>query len=126
MSILAIDFGTKRIGLAISEGFLAQPLQVLSNDKNFFSKLKRICAKNNVEKVIVGLPEGTLVDKILRFAKDLQEELKIKVELESEILTTETAKKLLIEAKRGQKFRKESLDAAAATVILQQYLDSQK
>lgn len=126
MSILAIDFGTKRIGLAISEGFLAQPLQVLSNDKKFFSKLKRICAKNNVEKVIVGLPEGTLVDKILRFAKDLQEESKIKVELESEILTTETAKKLLIEAKRGQKFRKESLDAAAATVILQQYLDSQK
>lgn len=126
MSILAIDFGTKRIGLAISEGFLAQPLQVLSNDKKIFSKLKRICAKNNVEKVIVGIPEGTLVDKILRFAKDLQKELKIKVELESEILTTETAKKLLIEAKRGQKFRKESLDAAAATVILQQYLDSQK
>ena len=126
MSILAIDFGTKRIGLAISAGFLAQPFGVLQNDECFFSKLKRICSKNNVEKIIVGIPEGGLVDKILSFAKTLEKELKIKVELESEILTTETARKLLIEAKRGQKFRKKIIDAAAACLILQQYLDTGK
>lgn len=126
MSILAIDFGTKRIGLAISEGFLAQPFGVLQNDKSFFPELKRICSKNNVEKIVVGLPEGQLVGKILRFAKTLGKELRVQVELESEILTTETAKRMLIEAKKSQKFRKKSLDAAAACLILQHHLDSKK
>lgn len=126
MSILAVDFGTKRIGLAISQGFLAQPLTVLPNNQKTFSNLKKICQKFEVEKIIVGLPEGRLVEKILDFAQKCQELLKVEIEFESEVLTTKKAGKFLIESGAPAKKRRQIIDAATAAVILQDYLEKTK
>lgn len=124
MSILAIDFGLKKLGLAISQGFLAAPFAVLPNNKNLFSNLEKICAKNQIEKIIIGLPEGKLRERIFQFGKNCQKKLGIEVVFEDEVFTTKKAQKFLIEAGKTAKLRKKIVDAAAASVILQQYLDT--
>lgn len=123
MAILAIDFGLKRLGLAVSEGFLAKPLTVLPNNQKIFETLAEICEKLGIKLIIIGIPEGKLVKKILNFSQTLKQKLGVEVEFEDEILTTAKAKGLLIQAQSSKKKRRESLDKAAAAVILQQYLD---
>ena len=124
MSILAIDFGTKKIGLAVSYGMLAEPLEVLPNNSRLFVTLKKICQKFEVEKIVIGQPEGKLLGKVARFAKNCQKLLKAKIEFETEVGTTKKASKLLIASGASAKKRKRIIDAASAAVILQDYLDS--
>ena len=123
MSILGLDFGVKRLGLAISSGFLAQPLHVLPNNSKVFTNLKNICLSNKTEKIVIGIPEGKLRERVKEFAKSCQQQLGLDVEFEDEILTTVKAQSLLIQSRSTRAKRKRIVDAAAAAVILQQYLD---
>lgn len=126
MSILAIDFGTKRIGLAVSSGVVAEPLKVLPNNNKIFQNLKDICEKLEVDKIVIGLPEGTSEAKVVRFAKILEKLLKVKIEFEPEMETTKKATQLLIAGGVHQKKRKKIIDKATAAVILQDYLNRQE
>jgi putative Holliday junction resolvase len=126
MNFLGIDYGEKRIGLAIAhrEIKIASPYGVLENKSpNFVLKeIKKICKTENIGKIIVGLPIslsgklGPKAKEVLRFVKFLKKNLKITVETEDERLTSVAVNKIV----KGQKLER---DAVAAAIILQNFLD---
>jgi putative holliday junction resolvase len=124
MKYLGVDFGMKRIGLAISEGQLASPLKIIVvfslNDA--ILKIKKEVKVNNIDKIVVGLPEGETGKAAEKFINGLKRE-KLEVEVADETLSTQDATKLLVEMGLSKKRRAET-DAYAAAAILQNYLDS--
>lgn len=125
MRYLGVDFGFKRIGLAISEGELASPLKIISVSSlaNAVSEIKKESTNNKIDKIIVGLPEGDTGKAALRLANALKKE-GLNVESSDETLSTKDALSLMIDLGVSRKSRK-SNDAQAAALILQNYLDEQ-
>jgi putative Holliday junction resolvase len=125
MKILAIDFGLKNIGLALSHGDLAEPLdqiKVLDLQKAI-NKLTSICQENKIELVVIGLPQGKLVKKIKKFAQELKKATQLKVFFQDETLTSKEAVQKMVEAKKPLKKRQSQKHAFSACLILQDYLD---
>jgi len=123
MAVLGIDFGQRRIGLALSEGFLARPYNVLKNDQDFFNQLKDICRKEAVKKVVIGLPEGKNKTKVKKFAEEVEKSVGLPTFFVSEIMSSKEAQKRLIQAGRSRKYRRSQIDAVSAAVILESYLN---
>ncbi len=133
--ILAIDLGTKNIGLAVSDplGLTAQPLPTLrrSNRRADLAHLAELVEALAVERVLVGHPlhlkgyAGARAQQAERFADRLQEKLEVPVELFDERLTTVEAERLLREAGATRAERRRAADQIAAQLILQTYLDKQ-
>ena len=123
MRYLGIDYGTKRIGLAISDegGTMAFPYAILENSKGSLGEIKTICAHESVETIIIGesvdykgMPN--LVKKeIDRFIIELRKLVDIPVIEEREFLTTQQA--------RFYQTKRKRVDDSAAAIILQSYLD---
>lgn len=126
MRILGIDYGLRKIGLAISEGILAEPLSVVSNKLSVINKISEICQKHKVEKIIIGMPEGKIVKKVRGFGQKVAELTGLPVSYQDESLTSKEATAKMIEAGKKRKDRRRLEDAIAAAIILQAYLDSQK
>ena len=120
MRLLGIDYGKRKIGLAISEGRLAEPWKVIRyKDTRILSEqLQRIIKENDVEKVVVGISEGRMAEESKKFAK------RIGAETFDETLSTHDAQRVSIEMGIKRKKRKGMEDAYAAALILQGYLDS--
>jgi putative Holliday junction resolvase len=131
--ILGIDFGEKRLGLALSDEShtLASPLAVyerkdLPEDIKFLSKL---VAQHKITEIVLGLPinmNGSLGEKaqqVLEFKRLLEEHLKIAVSTFDERLTTAEAERAMREADLSRRKRKQRRDALAAVLILQGYLN---
>ncbi len=134
MRALGIDLGERRIGLAISDadGNLAGPLKVISHTGGETDEILRIIGSEGVGMVVVGLPlnmDGSLGEqgeKAQAYARQLQERVRIPVELWDERLSTfEAERKLRESGKKGPKLKK-ALDKWAAAVILQDFLDHKK
>lgn len=136
MRILAIDYGTKRIGLAVSDplGFTAQGIETLPNTgiKNVLESLKKTCRDYSVKEVVIGLPinmngsHGPGAQEILKLAPELEDHLGVPVKTWDERLSSKQVGRLMIEQGLSRKRQKESSDRLAATVILQNYLESQR
>lgn len=122
VKLLGIDYGIKKIGLALAKNGLPYPFLVVKNQPGILVKLKRICQDYQVEKVILGLPEGKLVDKIFAFGQRLKEELGLPVEFQDETLTTHEAVVKMIETGKKKQARQIFKDAFAAALLLQAYL----
>lgn len=132
---IGIDYGTKRVGVALSDdgGKLAFPKEVLKNDDSLFPNLKKIIEEEGVNQIVIGESlnlDGTenKVNKMIReFAKDLEDKLKIQVHFEKEFMTSFEAhgrKGKEENNARTTSFEKpKNLDASAAALILQRYLD---
>lgn len=120
---LGIDFGLKRIGLAISEGELASPWQIIEvkSFSDAVEKTSKIINENSFEKIIVGLPEGQTGKKAAKFAAALKKK-GFEVKTSDETLSSKKALAALIEQGAGQKKRRFE-DAYSAAEILQGYLD---
>ncbi len=118
MRILGIDWGEKKIGLAISETSFAEPFGVVGS----FDELKEIIKKEGVGKVVLGLPEGEHQEKVKELGGRIEKELNVPVTFRSEVLTTRQALEKAIEAGKPRKSRRD-LNALSATLILQEYLD---
>ncbi len=120
--ILAIDWGTKRVGLAVAdaESRLATPLPSLPASRELLGQLAEICADRKVETVIVGLPRGlegqetAQTTRVRRFAAELEQSLKLSIKLQDEALTSIVA--------RQRKPAEFDLDSQAAVIILSDYL----
>lgn len=131
--ILALDIGTKRIGVAVSDpmGWTAQPVLVLErkDPAHDLEALKSLCDKYDVTSLLLGLPvnmngtHGPKVEEIQNTGIWLEEHLKLPVEYQDERLTTVSAQKTLLEAGVSRQKRKKSIDKLAAVYILQSYLD---
>jgi putative Holliday junction resolvase len=133
--ILAIDYGQKRIGLALSDelGLTAQPLQTLihKNRRDDIRRLRDICREKGVARILVGHPlhitgeAGDMAAEVVRFATRLHKELGIEVELADERLTTWEAEQTRAESSSRQR-RNASVDAIAAAILLREYLDKKR
>jgi putative Holliday junction resolvase len=134
--ILALDVGTKRIGLAVSDplGLTAQGLGVLERqdwDRDL-ARLQEIARPYQVQEILVGLPRhmdgrpGEMVEEILALAQALGETLGAKVSTWDERLSTVEAERLLIQADMSRKKRRRVVDKVAASLILQAYLDARQ
>lgn len=133
MRILALDVGDKRIGIAISDptGVLATAERVLRR-KSIEKDLTALCElvkEYEAEAVVVGLPlhlsghAGEQAQGVTRLVDRLRERLAVPVTMWDERLSTKGAQRLLIEAGMSRAKRAARIDAAAAAVILQSYLD---
>lgn len=132
MRKMALDVGTKTIGVALSDplGWTAQGLEVISRRKLEvdLKRLKEICAEYEVTEIVVGLPKnmnGTLGPKaqeILNFVAVLKEALGLPVVTWDERLSTVAAQRALLEADLSRSKRKKVIDKMAAVIILQGYL----
>lgn len=134
--ILAIDYGRKRIGLALSDPFkfFAYPFETLLNDNKFLNKLKNIIKEKSIEKIILGNPikeNGTpsiLNSEILELKNYLENEFHLKVILWDERYTSKEAHQIIIQTVTKKSKRKEKglIDRNAAAIILREYLRQNK
>ena len=130
---MALDIGDRRIGVALSDPLqiLASPLQIIvrTSDENALREITGLVARHGVEKLIVGMPyslDGTIgpqAEKVLSFKAKIAAQLNIAVVLQDERLSSVTADMKLKETRKRSARLKERIDAAAAAVILQSYLD---
>lgn len=127
MVILCIDYGNRKIGVAVSRTALAEPIAVIDNSspQKALEKVKDIIDREAVSMIIVGLAEGEITEAQQAFGENLQKMLEIPVTFVDETLSTKDAQAKAIEAGLPQKKRREMEDAYAAATILQNYLDSQ-
>lgn len=116
--MLGIDWGEKRIGLAVSAGGLAEPFGVVGSS----TELIELVRSEGIEKIVLGLPEGRFEKRVRDLSKRIETELGIPVVLRSEVLTSRQALRKSIEAGKSKKSRR-NLDAQAAALLLQEYLD---
>jgi putative Holliday junction resolvase len=133
MRVLALDLGEKRIGVALSDtlGWLATPLTVLccSSREAGLAAIEELARQHHVEQVVVGYPRslngtvGPQARRVGRYVEQLRARLQVPVILWDERLSTVQAERLIHET--GKRVQRERIDAAAAAVILQSYLDAQ-
>ncbi len=136
MIIMAVDLGKARTGIAASDKteYLASPVTVISEKRTemLLSKVADTAREIKAEHIVVGLPrnmdgsEGESATNARAFAEMLREELSLEVVLWDERCTTVTAHGYLNDTNTRGKKRKAVIDAVAATVILQSYLDSRR
>lgn len=126
MRILGIDWGERKVGLAIADGPLAEPYKVLRYEdiEILGEKIGEIVKNEKVEKIVVGISENKLAQETEKFISALRSSLSAPVETFDETLTTQEAQKLAIEAGIKRSKRHEFEDAYAATLMLQNYLDT--
>jgi len=136
MRILGLDYGSKRIGVAVCDelGMTAQGLATITR-KNRRQDLEDIAAfirTYNVEKIVIGYPirldgtEGIQCEKVSKFASLLESTFSVPVIKWDEALSTKEAEEILVRANMTRKKRKDIVDKLAASLILQGYLDAQE
>jgi len=125
INILGIDYGRKKIGVALATSMLAEAYEVVRYEKvdEAIKRLKEVVEKENVKKIVFGISEGRMAEETKQFAKKIEKELKVKVSFQDETLSTKLAQELAIEANVKRKKRREFEDAFTAAVILQDYLN---
>jgi len=134
MRILAIDHGTKRMGIALSDelGMIAQPLKFIEAEPfaKFLDRVKEILREKQVELILVGMPRnmdgsyGPAALKVQEFVAVLKDAVAIPIKTLDERLTSVQAHRFLTEAEVRGRQRKDKVDKSAAAILLQSYLDS--
>ena len=132
--ILAIDHGSRRMGLAVTDprGITAQGLETLQrkNRRSDFARLERVIRENQVQEIVLGYPlrmsgqEGTQSQKVAEFAEELRHKFELPVHLWDERLTSAEANRLLREADLSIQKRAQAVDRMAATLILQSFMQA--
>ena len=140
MSLLALDIGERRVGVAVSNesGLIATPLTVIRRRSKAedFARVVQLIGESGAVGLIVGHPlntdgsAGPQARRVERYVVALTEALRLEglsvpVILWDEHGSTQRAQELMIRAGRSAKYRRQQIDAAAAAVILQDYLDGQ-
>lgn len=133
---LGIDFGLKRIGIALSDPLhtFAYSLTTLQNDSTLLKKLSDIIHSKNIKIIVLGVPSdektsGTsIVNEVKKFKDQLIKEFNLDVIEWDETFTSVMAKDRIIESvnKKKKRKNKELIDMNSASIILQEYIDSLK
>jgi putative Holliday junction resolvase len=137
MRVMGCDFGSKTIGVAMSDptGLIAQALETVHRQnpvdmKASIERLAQLCDSYQVERLVVGLPknmnnsEGERVAATQEFIRRLKKRIDLPVETWDERLSTRSAQRTLDEGQVARHHQKEVIDQVAATHILQNYLDA--
>lgn len=133
--IMSIDFGLKRIGIALSDPLkkFASPFLTIPNDEKVFTYLKKIIEERSVEKIILGLPDDStnksksVYKDVIKFKSELENRFNIQVILWNETHTSKIAERRIVESVKSKKKRQDKglIDMQSAAIILSEYLDSQ-
>jgi len=133
MRILAIDYGSQRIGIALSDptGTLARPLPFVpaKGDAKLAREIAELVKKEQAELILLGLPRhmngelGEAAEKVKAFAAILEKATPIKIKLIDERLSTVQASRQLQESGKDTRKQRDKIDSASAAVLLQGYLD---
>lgn len=129
---LGIDYGKKRIGLALGEKY-PKPFLVLDNVSlsEIVEKIERICQENQVDKIVLGMPENRgqdseiLISQIKDFAAELSNKISTEIVYEPEAYTSTEAEEFLKNHKQYNRHDRGAVDALAATLLLEQYINRQ-
>ena len=137
MRIMGLDYGTKTVGVAISDALCLTAQGIETIERKEENKLRRTCARieelireYEVEKIVLGFPKhmnndiGERAEKSLEFKTMLERRTGLEIIMWDERLTTVAAERTLIESKVRRENRKKYIDKIAAVFILQGYLDS--
>jgi len=137
--ILAIDYGAKRIGLAISDskGLIASPLTVLNVTKNMgidriIEEIKSIIEEYRIKTILIGRPQAfqstytKSLKKIDSFTQKIKDDIKIPVIFYDESYSTIQAQNMLLSLGQNTKSTKSKIDMISATVFLQEFLNSKQ
>ena len=134
MRILALDHGTKRIGVAVSDELkmIAMPLEYIPAEpfSGVLERLRVLVREKEVEQIVVGMPRnmdgsyGEAAAKVREFVTVLREAIPLPLRTWDERLTSSQANRVLVEGGVRRQDRKEKVDAMAAALLLQGYLDS--
>ena len=127
--ILALDMGEVRVGIAITDesNLIALPHKTIFL-KDLIKNLKDICEKEEIEKIVIGLPRnmdgtiGSQAKEIERIAKEIENNLNLSIEFFDETATSLKAEKRLRKRKIDPRARKELVDLESAVIILEDYL----
>ena len=133
MRILALDHGTKRIGVAVSDETrtIAQPLEFIPAEPfaDFLERLKQLIREKEVDLILIGLPRnmdgsyGPAAQKVEAFVAVLRSAITVPIKSWDERLTSAQASRILIQGGVRRDKRKEKVDKMAAAILLQSYLD---
>ncbi len=135
--ILGIDFGQKRIGLAVGQTLtcIANPLRTVNNDGAFWQQLSEQIAEWNISQVVIGLPlkmsgeEQEITRQVKNFSKKIQQVTQLPVHLVDERLTSYEAERQFKDSRQANLSKakdKSQIDAMAAQIILQSWFDQQQ
>ena len=138
MRIMGLDYGSKTVGVAVSDALLltAQAVETISRPqetklRRTLARIEELCREYEIEKIILGFPKnmnntiGDRAEKSLEFAEMLKRRTGLPVVMWDERLTTVAAERTLIESGVRREHRKEHIDQIAAVFILQGYLDAE-
>ena len=133
MRILALDHGSKRIGVAVSDETrtIAQPLEYIPAGPfaDFLARLRQLIREKEIGLILVGLPRnmdgsyGPAAEKVQTFVAALRDAVVVPVETLDERLTSAQANRVLIQGGARRDKRKQKVDQTAAAILLQSYLD---
>ena len=139
MRIMALDFGSKTCGVAVTDalGITAQGVEIIKRKspnklRQTLARIEELVNEYNVEKIVLGLPlnidgsSGDRVEKTKEFSEKLSNRVDIPIEFEDERLTTVEAYEIMDELNIKKEDRDEYVDMIAAVVILEQYMNNQK
>ncbi|MCR4686141.1 MAG: Holliday junction resolvase RuvX [Lachnospiraceae bacterium] len=139
MRILGLDFGSKTVGVAVSDEneFLASGVETIRREREdklrkTYARIEALIVELGVEKIVLGLPltldgeEGVRVQKTRDFGENLQRRTGLDIEYQDERLTTVEAYNLMSESGVKKDKQLQMVDEVAATIILQDYLDAKK
>ena len=137
MRTLGLDYGSKTVGVAVTDplGLTAQGVEIIRRQKEnhlrkTYQRIRELCEQYNVEKIVLGLPlnmddtMGDRAEKTLEFKKELERRLSVPVLLVDERLTTVEAIEIMDDAGIKVSEREKYVDMIAATIILQDYMNS--
>lgn len=137
MRTLGLDYGSKTVGVAVTDplGLTAQGVEIIRRQKEnhlrkTYQRIREICEQYDVEKIVLGLPlnmddtMGDRAEKTLEFKKELERRLSVPVLLVDERLTTVEAIEIMDDAGIKVSEREKYVDMIAATIILQDYMNS--
>ena len=139
MRTLGLDYGSKTVGVAVTDplGLTAQGVEIIRRQKEnhlrkTYQRIRELCEQYDVEKIVLGLPlnmddtMGDRAEKTLEFKNELERRLSVPVLLVDERLTTVEAIEIMDEAGIKVSERERYVDMIAATIILQDYMNSQE
>lgn len=131
--ILGLDVGSRRVGVAISDelGVVASPVEAVERGRNEVERFRDIARRYGASRIVAGLPtgmsgrEGPQAAEVRTYADALAAQLDLPLDYWDERLTTTVAERALIASGVRRERRKQQIDAVAAAVMLQGYLDAQ-
>jgi len=124
MNYLGIDYGSKRIGLAVATEGIIEPIHPIKNDTKLFENLDKIIIDYQVGKIFVGISEGEFALQTKKFVDKLKSMVRLSIETTEEAVSTIEAEKIFLTNHKKKKNYKNNIDSISAAVILRRVINS--